>query len=88
MKMGASGCGNTETGCICILASTCGIVGRGKGLVSHKVGAKAGQARYEAGLPRWPILPLGDHTREFGHLIKELRAGVISSRTTTCPGES
>ena len=33
---------------------------------------------HEAGLPEWPMLPLGDWTREFECLKKDLRVGIYS----------
>ena len=87
-KMEAFRWGNTETGHICILVSTCRIAGREKGQASYGAGPKAGLGGHQAGLPRWPTPLLGDWARECGHLIQELGAGAIRGRPLTHLGES
>ena len=87
-KWGSLGLGSTETEHICIPASICGILGREKRQANYEAGLRAGLGGHEVGLPRWPMPPRGDQTREFGHPIHELKAGAIGIRTITRPGES
>ena len=48
--------------------------------VSHEAGFNARLSGYEAGLPGWPMPPMGDQIKEFGCPIQELRAGIVTGR--------